>query len=245
LIQKIPSAVVLGVGPEQGLGAALARKFASEGLHVFIGGRSKNKLKHVAEGIRKQGGQSTPVITDATIEQQVWLLFEMANNNGYNLELAVYNVDSIFSAPLLETDVEQFTQLWQQNCLGGFIFGKQAISRLCKHKQGTVIYTGATASVRTKPPFTSFSSAKSGLRALAQGMAKEFAPQRIHVAHVILNGVIDGERSRTSFPALVSSKAENGLLNLEAIADTYWFLHCQPASTWTHEMDLRPFNEPF
>ena len=157
---KIPSAVVLGVGPERGLGAALARKFASEGLHVFIGGRSKNKLEHVAEGIRKRGGQSTPVITDACTEQQVWLLFEMANSNGYNLELAAYNVDSIFSAPFLETDVEQFTQLWQQNCLGGFIFGKHAISQLCKQQRGTVIYTGTTASVRAKPPFTCFSAGK-------------------------------------------------------------------------------------
>jgi NADP-dependent 3-hydroxy acid dehydrogenase YdfG len=244
-MQTIPSAVVLGVGPEQGLGAALARKFASEGQHVFIGGRSKNKLERVAEGINKRGGQSTLVITDATNEQQVCLLFELANNNGYKLELAAYNVDSIFSAPLLETDIEQFTQLWQQNCLGGFIFGKQAISQLCKHKQGTVIYTGATASVRAKPPFISFSAAKSGLRALAQGMAREFAPQGIHVAHVILDGVIDGERSRTNFPDLVSSKAENGLLNLEAIADTYWSLHRHPASTWTHEMDLRPFSEAF
>ncbi len=241
----IPSAVVLGVGPEQGLGAALARKFASEGLHVFIGGRSKNKLKRVTEEIRRSGRQSTPVVADASSEQQVCSLFEMANHNGYKLELATYTVDSIFSAPLLETDIEQFTQLWQQNCLGGFIFGKQAISQLRKHQHGTVIYTGATASVRAKPPFTCFSAAKSGLRALAQGMAREFAPQGIHVAHVILDGVIDGERSRTNFPELVNSKVENGLLNLEAIADTYWSLHCQPASTWTHEMDLRPFSEFF
>jgi NADP-dependent 3-hydroxy acid dehydrogenase YdfG len=244
-LHTIPSAVVLGVGPEQGLGAALARKFSSEGLHVFIGGRSKKKLESVAEGIRKRGGQSTLVITDATVEQQVCLLFEMANNNGYKLELAAYNVDSIFSAPLLETDIEQFTQLWQQNCMGGFIFGKQAISQLCKHKQGTVIYTGVTASLRAKPPFTSFSAAKSGLRALVQGMAREFAPQGIHVVHVILDGVIDGERSRANFPELISSKAENGLLNLEAIANTYWSLHRQPSSTWTHEMDLRPFSEAF
>jgi len=244
-LNTIPSAVVLGVGPEQGLGAALARKFANEGLHVFIGGRSKNKLQGVAEGVRKQGGQSTPVVTDANSEQQVCSLFEMANNKRFKLELAVYNVDSIFSAPLLETDIEQFTQLWQQNCLGGFIFGKQAISQLCKHQQGTVIYTGATASLRAKPPFTCFSAAKSGLRALVQGMAREFAPQGIHVAHVVLDGVIDGERSRTNFPELVNSKVENGLLSLEAIADTYWSLHCQPASTWTHEMDLRPFSELF
>jgi NADP-dependent 3-hydroxy acid dehydrogenase YdfG len=244
-MDTIPSAVVLGVGPEQGLGATLARKFSSEGLHVFIGGRSKNKLTRVAGGIREVGGQCTPIITDATNEQQVCLLFEKANNNSYSLELAVYNVDSIFGAPLLETEIEQFTQLWQQNCLGGLIFGKEAILQLCKHKHGTVIYTGATASVRSKPPFTAFSAAKSGLRALVQGMAREFSPQGIHVAHVILDGVIDGERSRENFPELVNSKGENGLLNRDAIADIYWSLHCQPASTWTHEMDLRPFSEPF
>ena len=235
----------MGVGPEQGLGAALARKFASEGLHVFIGGRSKNKLEAVAEGIDKLGGQSTPVITEATNEQQVCLLFELANNNGYMLELAAFNVDSILSSPFLETEIEQFTLLWKQNCLAGFIFGKEAIFQLGKHNKGTVIYTGATASLRAKPPFTSFATAKSGLRALAQGMAREFAPQGIHVAHVILDGVIDGERSRANFPELVNSKGENGLLNLDAIAENYWSLHCQPASTWTQEMDLRPFSETF
>ncbi len=240
-----PSAVVLGVGPEQGLGTALARKFASEGLHVFIGGRSQYNLERVVKGIKILGGESTLMVTNANSEQQVRSLFETANTNGYKLELAAYNVDSIFSAPFLETDIDQFTQLWRQNCLGGFIFGKHAISQLCKHKQGTVIYTGATASLRAKPPFTSFSAAKSALRALVQGMAREFSPQGIHVAHVILDGVIDGERSRKNFPDLVNSKGENGLLNLEAIAETYWSLHCQPSSTWTHEMDLRPFSETF
>ncbi len=244
-MDTIPSAVVLGVGPELGLGASLARKFASEGLHIFIGGRSVMKLAHVAEGIRELGGQCTPIITDATNEQQVCMLFEMANQDSYQLKLAVYNVDSISSALLLETDVEQFTNLWRQNCLGGLIFGKEALFQLCKHQQGTVIYTGATASVRAKPPFAAFSAAKSCLRALVLGTAREFSPQGIHVVHVILDGVIDGERSRTNFPELIKAKGENGLLDREAIADIYWSLHCQPRSTWTHEMDLRPFSEPF
>lgn len=244
-MSKVCSAVVIGVGPEQGLGAALAKHFAAQGLFVFIAGRSASKLQLVAEKITRQGGKVTAVVTDATLEQDVERLFAEIQKQAYPLSIAVYNVDSNISAPLLETDSEVFTRLWQQNCYGGFLFGKQALNMMQQQGQGTLIFTGATASMRARPPFTAFAAAKAGLRALAQGMAREFAPQGVHVVHTIIDGVIDGERARTQFADYVAAKGDDGLLQLDAIAQTYWAIHQQHPSAWTQELDLRPFKEPF
>jgi short-subunit dehydrogenase len=239
------SAVIIGVGSEQGLGASLAKFFAGKGLHIFIAGRSETKLLKVAETIRQTGGTATTVIADATVEHEVAHLFKMAQRDGYCIDIAAYNVDSNIPSPLLETDTETFTQLWQQNCLGAFFFGKEAVNAMKDQRKGTVFFTGATASLRAKPPFTAFAAAKAGLRALAQGMAREFSPQGIHIVHTIIDGVIDGERARNQFPDYVKAKGQEGLLQLDAIAETYWAIHQQHASAWTHELDLRPFKEPF
>lgn len=237
------SAVIIGVGPEQGLGATLACYFADQGLHVYIAGRSEAKLQQVAEKIRQKGGSASTVIADARVERDVAHLFKMAQLDGYRIDIAAYNVDSNIPSPLLETDAETFTLLWQQNCLGAFLFGKEAVKAM--QDKGTLFFTGATASLRAKPPFTAFAAAKAGLRALAQGMAREFSPQGIHVVHTVIDGVIDGERAKTQFPDYVKAKGKDGLLQLDAIAETYWAVHKQHPSAWTHELDLRPFKEPF
>lgn len=239
------AALVLGVGPERGLGAALARRFAAEGLHVFIAGRSLSKLTAVAAGINESGYTATPVVADATVEADIVNLFKTIGQSQCELEIAAYNVDSNIPAPLLETDAALFTLLWQQNALGAFFFGKETIKHLLPLKRGTLIFTGATASLRAKPPFTAFAAAKAGVRALAQGMAREFGPQGIHVIHAVIDGVIDGDRARAQFPQFVSAKGQDGLLQPDAIADTYWQLHKQHPSAWTHEIDLRPFKEIF
>ncbi|MGJ0428513.1 SDR family NAD(P)-dependent oxidoreductase [Methylobacter sp.] len=239
------SAVIIGVGPERGLGATLARYFATKGLHVFIAGRSEDKLRQVADAIRQKGGSVTCVIADATVGRDVGHLFETVQREGFQVDIAAYNVDSNIPAPLLETDEETFTRLWQQNCLGAFLFGKAAVNAMKDRKQGTLFFTGATASLRAKPPFTAFACAKAGVRALAQGMAREFGPQGIHVVHAVIDGVIDGDRARQQFPDYVKAKGKEGLLQLEAIAQTYWAVHEQHPSAWTHELDLRPFKEPF
>jgi NAD(P)-dependent dehydrogenase (short-subunit alcohol dehydrogenase family) len=243
-VQKC-SAVIIGVGPEQGLGATLARCFSGNGLHVFIAGRSEDKLRTVAETIRQAGGSATAVVANATVEHEVAQLFNQVRLEGFSVDIAAYNVDSNISSPFLETDTETFTKLWQQNCLGAFFFGKEAINVMKEQRQGTLFFTGATASLRAKPPFTAFASAKAGLRALAQGMAREFSPQGIHVVHTIIDGAIDGERARTHFPDYVKAKGKDGLLQLDAIAETYWAIHQQHPSAWTHEFDLRPYKEPF
>ena len=168
------SAVIIGVGPEQGLGATLATFFSGKGLHVFVAGRSEDKFHKIAEKIRQKGGSATPVVADATIELEVARLFNKVRLDGYYIDIAAYNVDSNIPSPLLETNTETFITLWQQNCLGAFLFGKAAIYAMNERQQGTLFFTGATASLRAKPPFTAFASAKAGLRALAQGMAREF-----------------------------------------------------------------------
>jgi len=239
------SAVIIGVGPEQGLGATLAKYFAAKGLHVYIAGRSEDKLQQVAVKIRQKGGSVSIVIADATIERDVSHLFKIAQLDGYSIDIAAYNVDSNIPSPLLETDAETFTALWKQNCLGAFLFGKEAVNAMKNKQKGTLFFTGATASLRAKPPFTAFAAAKAGLRALAQGMAREFSPQGIHVVHTVIDGVIDGERARNQFPDYVKAKGKDGLLQLDAIAETYWSIHKQHPSAWTHELDLRPFKEPF
>lgn len=239
------AAVVLGVGPEQGLGAALAKRFAAEGLHVFIAGRSEDKLEKVAQAIHQRGGSATPVITDGSDEDDIIHLFETVKLNGFAVDIAACTVDSNIPMPFLETEVETFTKLWTQNCLVGFLFGREAVKAMVKQQRGTLFFTGATASLRAKPPFTSFAAAKAGLRALAQGIAREFSPQGIHVVHVIIDGVIDGERARQQFPEFVEAKGKDGLLQLDAIVDAYWAIHCQHPSAWTHELDLRPYKEPF
>ncbi|HEY8097621.1 MAG TPA: SDR family NAD(P)-dependent oxidoreductase [Methylobacter sp.] len=244
-MEKKCSAVIVGVGPEQGLGATLAKYFSAQGLHVYMAGRSEDKLQRVAEKIRQKGGSASIVLADATVERDVANLFRMALDDGYSVDIAVYNVDSNIPAPLLEMDSKAFYTLWKLNCLGAFFFGKEAVKAMKKQKKGTLIFTGATASLRAKPPFTAFASAKAGLRALAQGMAREFSPEGIHVVHVIIDGVIDGERAKNQFPEYVKSKGHDGLLQLDAIAETYWAIHKQHPSAWTHELDLRPFKEPF
>jgi NAD(P)-dependent dehydrogenase (short-subunit alcohol dehydrogenase family) len=239
------AAVVVGVGPERGLGAALARRFAIEGLTVFIVGRTEAKLAKVAAGIKAQGGQAIPIVADATRVDHVSALFEAIDMHRCVPELVTCTVDQNLRASLLETRPEVFASLWQSNCLAAFLVGREAVRRMIKTGRGTVIFTGASASLRAKPPFVAFASAKFALRALAQGMAREFGPQGVHVAHVLIDGVINGERAHLQFPDLVQAKGEMGLLKPESIAQVYWQLHCQPPDAWTHELDLRPFRENF
>lgn len=241
---EAPSAVVVGVGPSQGLGAALARRFAREGLRVYLVGRTAQKLERVAGEIASASGSAVSWVADATREAEVVDLFQAVAKESAP-QLVVYNVDRNERAPLLETGADLFEDLWRKNCLGGFLVGREAIRAMLPRQHGTLIFTGATASLRARPPFTAFAAAKTGLRALAQGMAREFGPQGIHVVHTVIDGVIDGERARRQFPEFVQAKGEAGLLAPEAIADTYWALHCQASSAWTHEIDLRPFLESF
>jgi len=238
------TAVVVGVGAETGLGAGLARRFAREGLRVVAAGRTLERLRAAAASICSSGGSVVVKVTDASREADVIALFDEAAGEK-DLELVVYNVGNNFAAPALETQTKLFEDLWRQNALGGFLVGREAVRRFAPRQRGTILFTGATASLRARPPFLAFASAKAALRAVAQGLAREFGPQGIHVAHIVIDGAIQGEYAATKFADYVRSKGENGLLSVDAISDAYWALHRQPASAWTHELDLRPFKEPF
>lgn len=238
------TAVVFGVGAATGLGAALARRFARDGLHVFVAGRTEAKVKTVANEIEGAGGKAEARVTDVTHEKEVIALLDEASHNA-SLDLVAYNVGNNLAAPLLELTPDSFETLWRQNALGGFLVGREAVRRMLPQGHGTILFTGATASLKARPPFTGFASAKAALRALAQGLAREFGPQGIHVAHVVIDGVIEGDYAKSRFPDFVKAKGDDGLLKTDEIADVYWALHTQPKSTWTHELDLRPFKEPF
>jgi NAD(P)-dependent dehydrogenase (short-subunit alcohol dehydrogenase family) len=238
------TAVVFGVGAATGLGAALARRFAHEGLRVFVVGRTKAKVSAVADKIQQAGGKAEARVADVTHENDVIALLEEASANA-SLDLVAYNVGNNVAVPLLDLSTEVFETAWRQNGLGGFIVGREAVRRMLPQGHGTLLFTGATASLRARPPFTAFAAAKASLRALAQGIAREFGPRGLHVAHIVIDGVIEGDYAKRRFPDFVKAKGKDGLLKVDEIADAYWALHSQPKSTWTHELDLRPFKELF
>lgn len=239
-------AIVVGVGADAGLGAALCRRAAREGLHVFIAGRTKGRIEALAAKLEDAGGRATAVPTDTTVETEVLRLFDAAcTPDGSALELVVFNAGNNRPGNLLEMEADFFEDVWRLCCLGGFLVGREAVRRMLPNGRGSLIFTGATASIRGRPPFAAFASAKAGLRAVAQTLAREFGPQGIHVAHTIIDGGIDGDMINARFPEYRERKGEGGMLDVDAIAETYWYLHKQHRSAWTHEVDLRPFKEKF
>jgi NAD(P)-dependent dehydrogenase (short-subunit alcohol dehydrogenase family) len=238
-------AIVVGVGPEAGLGARLCERFAREGLHVLAAGRTEARVKALAEKIRAAGGTATGVATDTTREADVLRLFETADAAAPGrLGLVAFNAGNNAMKDLLEMDAAFFEATWRVACFGGFLVGREAARRMVAQERGTLLFTGASASLRGKPPFGAFASAKAGLRAIAQTLARGCGPHGVHVAHVIIDGGIAGEKLQR-FDEYVKAKGPGGLLDLDAIADAFWMLHGQHRSAWTHELDLRPYREPF
>ena len=245
--EKPGKAVVVGVGASAGLGAALCRRFAAEGHHVLVASRTAEQIEEIASGIRAQGGKATAVPTDATSEDDVVRLFDMAmaDDGTGPLDLVAFNAGNNARGDLNSMSAEFFEDVWRSRCLGGFLVGREASRRLGALGRGTVIFTGATASLRSRPPFTAFASAKAALRAIAQSMARDLGPKGVHVAHVIIDGGINGERLKMRAPDIIERLGEDGLLDPDAIADAYWHLHKQARTAWTFELDLRPAKESF
>ena len=233
-------AVIIGVGAEQGLGSQLAKRFASEGLHVFIAGRTLSRVQERAREIEQAGGEATAVCVDASDEEQVIELFQKA---GSELSLAVYNAGNNFPGQIIDMDAAYFENSWKSCCYGGFLFGREALRCMVPTGKGTLLFTGASASLRGRPNFGAFNSAKAGLRTLAQAMAKEYGPQGIHVGHVVVDGAIAGERIKNRIPNFGDKLDEGQLINLEGIVDGYVFLYKQSAQAWTFELDLRTSKE--
>ena len=243
---EVNTSIVVGVGPEAGLGGALCARFAREGMHVFVAGRTADKVTRVAEAIRAAGGQATAVPCDTTRESEVHQLFERAATEGPGrLELVVYNAGNAAMGQLHDMDASSFESAWRVGCFGGFLVGRAAVQRMIPLGRGSVIFTGATASLRGKPATTAFAPAKAGLRSLAQSMARAYGPQGIHVAHVVIDGGIAGEKIIQGLPQYAEAMGEDGLISLDGLTDAYWFLHRQPRAAWTHELDVRTFKESF
>lgn len=235
---------VAGVGASAGLGAALARRFAREGLQAVVTGRTAARVEAVAAEIVKSGGKAIALHGDVADEASIQGIARKIAELG-RLEVAIFNAGNQVRAPSLELTVQQLEEAWRINTLGGFVFSREALRLLVPQQRGSLLITGATGSLRGKPPFGAFAAAKAGLRSLAQTFAREFGPQGVHVAHVVIDGGIDGERVRNAAPQWVAAAGQDGLLGLDAIADVYWHLHTQHRSAWTHELDLRPYKESF
>jgi NAD(P)-dependent dehydrogenase (short-subunit alcohol dehydrogenase family) len=234
-----PKAVVVGVGPENGLGGALCKRFAQEGHHVFIAGRTREKLERIAQLIQLSGGRATPVVCDATEEQSVIQLFEEIEMEGEGeLDLAVYNVGNSTPGNIREMDADYFKNAWHLLCFGGFLVGREMTRRIPR-TGGTLIYTGASASLRGRPGYAAFNSGKSALRTFAQALAKEYGAEGLHVGHVIIDGGIGGDKWLDQFESMPDQETQNKFISLEGLADTYWNLYKQEPRAWTFEMDLR------
>lgn len=227
-------AIIIGVGPDRGLGAQLCKRFASEGLHVLAAGRTQASLDAVVAGIRAAGGSAEAVVADATTEADVVALFDRA---GPDVNLAIYNAGNNTPGRILDMQADYFENSWRLVCYGGFLFGREALRRMVPQKRGTILFTGASASLRGRPGYGAFNSSKAGLRTLAQAMAKEYGPEGIHVGHVIIDGGIFGEKLRKRIPDFDSR--QDRLINIEGIVDSYAFLYRQQPSAWSFEVDVR------
>ena len=232
-------AVVLGVGP--GLGAAVAHRFAREGFVVGLMARSSEQLTQIQSEIEQSGGKALSVTVDATDPASVKAAFEQVRSQLGSPEVFVYNAGAFKMAGILELTPEQFESSWKVNCFGAFLAVQQVLPAMVERGRGTILLTGATAAVRGSAKFAALAVGKFGLRALAQSLAREFGSQGIHVAHIIIDGMINTPRVR----AMASEREEHSLLSPEAIAQTYWQLYQQDATAWTLELDLRPAVEKF
>ncbi len=230
-------AVVLGVGAEKGLGAQLAIRFAEMGMYVYLAGRTQEKLKAVSDNIKTRDGQSEAIVCDATDENQVIQLFDTA---GDDIDLAIYNVGNNTPGRICDMEANYFENSWRVSCFGGFLFSREAVRRMLPNKRGTVLFTGASASWRGRKNYGAFNSAKGGLRNLAQAMAKEYAAEGIHVGHIVVDGVIDGDRIRQRRPELFGSLNRDQMLDINLIVDGFEYLYNQSARAWSFELDIRP-----
>lgn len=239
------TAIIIGVGPQEGLGARLCERFASLGLHVWVAGRTQDSLDSVVDIIKTNGGHATAVVADATDEKQIEALFDQAKAEASGrLDVAIYNAGNNTPGRIIDMEAAYFEQSWRVGAFGGFLFGREAVRHMTANNQGgTLLYTGASASLRGRANFGAFNSSKAALRILAMAMAKEYAEHHIHVGHVVIDGPIGGEKIMKGFPEYAEKLGEEGLINLEGIVDAFQYLYKQPRTAWSFEVDVRTSQE--
>ncbi|HUB12189.1 MAG TPA: SDR family NAD(P)-dependent oxidoreductase [Acetobacteraceae bacterium] len=236
------SVAVIGAGDF--IGAAIARRFAAGGYNVFAGRRNGDKLAPLVAEIAAAGGRCTGGTLDARKEESIAAFLTEADHAA-PLEVCIFNVGANVNFPLLETTERVFRKVWEMACYAGFLAGREAARLMLPHGHGSIFFTGATASMRGGIGYTAFASAKFGLRAVAQSMARELGQQNIHVAHLVIDAGVDTAwvRERRRQRGGGAAIEPDVLMNPTSIAETYWQLHRQPRDAWTHELDLRPYGE--
>ncbi|MGF6593791.1 SDR family oxidoreductase [Pseudomonas sp. 2835] len=235
--------VVLVVGAGDATGGAIARRFAREGYVACVTRRSADKLQPLVDEIRAAGGEAYGFASDARKEEEVAALVEEIESTLGPIEAFVFNIGANVPCSILEETARKYFKIWEMACFAGFLTGQAVARRMVSRERGTILFTGATAGLRGAAGFAAFAGAKHGIRALAQSMARELGPRNIHVAHVVVDGAIDTAFIRDSFPERYALKDQDGILDPQHIADSYWFLHSQPRDAWTFELDLRPWIE--
>lgn len=235
--------VVLVVGAGDATGGAIARRFAREGYVACVTRRSADKLQPLVDEIRAAGGEAYGFASDARKEEDVAALVEEIESTLGPIEAFVFNIGANVPCSILEETARKYFKIWEMACFAGFLTGQAVARRMVSRERGTILFTGATAGLRGAAGFAAFAGAKHGIRALAQSMARELGPRNIHVAHVVVDGAIDTAFIRDSFPERYALKDQDGILDPQHIADSYWFLHSQPRDAWTFELDLRPWIE--
>ncbi len=240
-----PKGVCLIVGAGDGLGGAIARAFAREGHPICLTRRARHleQLEALAGDIRKQGGVAHAFGVDARIETEMAALFDDIETRIGPLEVVVFNIGANVRFGLIETTARVFTKVWEMACFAGFLTGREAARVMVPRGRGSILFTGATASLRGREGFAAFAAAKAGLRAIAQSAAREFAPKGIHVAHVVVDGAIDGVFTRANRSDAETLLSDDRILKPDQIAENFVWLHSQQRSAWTHELDLRPWTE--
>jgi NAD(P)-dependent dehydrogenase (short-subunit alcohol dehydrogenase family) len=240
-----PDKAVLVVGAGDATGGAIARRFAREGYAACLSRRSADKLQPLVQRIHAEGGVAHGFGSDARDEAAVIELFAHIEREIAPIEVLVFNIGANVRFPIAEMTERVYRKVWEMAALSGFLVGREAARVMQARGRGTILFTGATASLRGGSGFAAFAGAKHALRALAQSMARELGPKGIHVAHVVIDGAIDTAFIAENFPERYATKAHDGILDPEAIAESYWQIHRQHRSAWTHEMDLRPWTEAF
>lgn len=235
--------VALVIGAGDATGGAIARRFAQGGYTACLTRRSADKLEPLIDHLRAEGHRAFGYGSDARKEEDVTALFDSIERDHGPVEVLVFNIGANVPCSILEETARKYFKIWEMACFSGFLNAREAAKRMVPRGRGTILFTGATASLRGSANFAAFAGAKHALRALAQSMARELGPKNIHVAHVVVDGAIDTEFIRTNFPERYALKDQEGILNPEHIAENYWHLHTQPRDAWTFELDLRPYME--
>ena len=237
------AALVIGAG--DATGGAIARRFAREGFVACVTRRTADKLQPLVDRIQAEGGQARGFGSDARDETQMADLVATIERDVGPIEVAVFNIGANVRFGVTETTERVYRKVWEMGALAGFLMGREVAKVMVPRGRGTILFTGATSSLRGSAGFAAFAGAKHALRALAQSMARELGPQGIHVAHVVIDGAIDTAFIKENFPERYALKEQDGILDPDAIAENYWLLHQQHRSAWTHELDLRPWMEKF